>query len=168
MIGHQEISAGIFIISLVPLAIILGWPVPDIIKILIIASILFSFFAVLWPNYLISYNRLQPLINRIRPEEEVVWVRITKNRMLSFQVAKKGAYGQTKGIVHKHKADVVDKGDFPVRCINGNSAILVYDMMSHNVNAEHAVAWKKIFKKFKIRRGKDAYKKAKDEKKVIA
>jgi len=87
----------------------------------------------------------------------VVWVRITKNKLLTFQLVKKGVYGQTKGIVHKHKSDVIDKGDFPISTINGNRALLVYDMSSQNINPEHVVAWKNIFKKYKVGNAKEAY-----------
>lgn len=161
MIGHQEVSMLIYVVGTIPFLIILGWGLPLTVNVLMIVGMLMLLFAAIWPNYLISYNKLQPLINRIRPEQDVIWVRITKSGMLSFQIAKKGAYGQTKGIMHGQKADVINKGDFPIRCINGNSGILVYDMMSHNVNPKHAVAWKELFKNNKVRTGRDAYYKAK-------
>ena len=160
MIGQQSVSAIIYTLGLLPLLIIFAGPAHIIVKLLIIVSLIFSFFAFIWVNYLISYNRLGPLINRIKPEEDVVWIRISKNKLLTFQVAKKGVYGQTKGMIHGQKADVIDKGDFPIRLINGNSAIVVYDLMSHNVNVEHAVAWKQLFKKQKVSTGRDAYLKA--------
>jgi len=74
---------------------------------------------------------------------------------------KKGVYGQTKGVMHNKKADVVDKGDFPISLINGNRAEMVYDMMSHNVNLDHAVAWKQLFKKHNVGSGEEAYHKSK-------
>lgn len=168
MIGQQEVSVSIMLMGILCFVLILmDRLASDLTKILVIAGMMFCIFAIGWLCYLISYNKLQPLINRIRPETDIVWVRITKGGMLTFQVARKGVYGQTKGIVSKHHADVVDKGDFPIRTINGNSAILVYDMMSHNANPKNAVAWKQIFKRHKIERGKDAYGIAKAEGEVI-
>lgn len=162
MIGHQELSMLMYVVGTIPFLIVLSWGLPFTVTALIIVGMIIILFAAIWPNYLISYNKLQPLINRIRPEQDVVWIRITKGGMLSFQIAKKGAYGQTKGIMHGQKADVIDKGDYPIRCINGNPGILVHDMMSHNINPKHAVAWKQLFKKNKVRTGRDAYYKAKE------
>lgn len=168
MIGQQEVSVSIMLMGIFCFILILmDRMASNITKILVVVGMMCCIFAISWICYLISYNKLQPLINRIRPEHDIVWVRITKGGMLTFQVAKKGVYGQTKGIVGKYNADVVDKGDFPIRCINGNSAILVYDMMSHNANPKNAVAWKQIFKKLNIEKGKDAYAKAKQENKVM-
>ena len=166
MIGYQEVSAMVYIIGLLLLVICLMMVPPAIVIVLIIGSIVFTFFSMMIPNYLISLNRLQPLINKIQPENQVVWVRITKNGLLTFQVAKKGVYGQTKGIIHGYKADVIDKGDFPIRTICGNTGMLVFDMSSHNVNPQQAVGWKHLFKKHKVGTGKDAYLKSQGRKHV--
>jgi len=161
MIGQQSVSVMLYIIGLVPLIIAISEPMHIIPIILIIVSIIFTLFALAWINYLVSYNRLGPLINRIKPESEVVWVRITKDKLLTFHIAKKGVYGQTKGMTFNKKADVIDKGDFPIRTLSGNNAILTWDKISHNVNAEHTVAWKQLFKKHKVSSGEEAYRKAK-------
>jgi len=166
MIGHQEVSMLIYVIGTVPFLIVLSWGLPFTVNALIIMGMIMILFAAIWPNFLISYNKLQPLINRI-PPTDVVWLRFTKDGMFIPQVAKKGAYGQTKGIIYKQKADVIDKGDFPVRCINGNPGILVYDMISHNINPKQAVAWKRLFKKYNVESGKEAYKKAKEDEEVL-
>jgi len=161
LIGHQSVSAFIYAVGIIPLMIIIAGPAHMVEKVLAIASIVMTLSAVCWILYLISYNRLSPLINRVRPETEEVWVRVTKSNMLSFQVVKKGVYGQTKGVMQGKKADVIDKGDFTVNLINGNKAILVHDMMSHNINLKHAIGWKRIFKKNKVSSGEDAYQKSK-------
>ena len=137
------------------------WPVEPIVKVMIVASIMITLLSIGWILYLISYNGLKPLINKINRENEIIWVRVTKDKLLTFQVLPKGVYGQTKGVMHRKKADVINKGDFPIQCINGNNAILVYDKLSSNINLEHAIAWKEIFKKEKVETGRDAYKKSK-------
>jgi len=167
MIGQQSIVAFLYTIGLIPLFIAMFGPTHIFVKMMIICSIIITVIALSWILYLISHNKLSPLINRTRPEDEVVWVRITKNNMLTFQVAKKGVYGQTKGIIHNKKADVIDKGDYTINCINGNKAILIMDMMSHNVNLKNAVAWKKIFKENNVGSGEEAYHKSKNTKKKI-
>jgi len=160
LIGQQSIASLIWAIGLLPIIIIFSGPTHIIVKILLIASLIFSFFAFIWLNYLISYNRLGPLINRIRPDQGIIWVHITKDKLLTFKTAKKGVYGQTKGMMGTKKADVINKGDFPIRTISGSSGIITYEKMSHNVNLDHAVAWKRLFKKQKVSTGRDAYLKA--------
>lgn len=160
MFGHQEVSILCYLIGVFPLIILLVGPVSEFVKILVIFSLIFSLFGIVWVNYLVSYNSLQPLINKINPERDVIWVEITKNRLLTFKIARKGPYGQTKGLSHGHKADVIDKGDFPLRLKNGNPAILTYEMMSHNVNPKEAIGWKQLFKKHKVSTGEEAYNKA--------
>lgn len=157
MIGVQSISMMIYVFGLLPLMYVITGPIPDLPRVMIFVSIFMTMSSLIWINYLISYNRLQPLINRIRPENEIVWVRITKDKLLTFHVAKKGVYGQTKGVMHRKKADVIDKGDYPISLINGNRAIFVSDRSSHNINVDNAVAWKQLFKKYKVKSGRDAY-----------
>jgi len=159
--GHQSASVMIYLIGLFMFILVFAFPVDVLVYVLVIAGIIFTFMSIVYINYLVSYNRLTPLINRINRENEIIWVRVTKDKLLTFQVAKKGVHGQTKGIMHGKKADVVDKGDFPIQCLNGNNAIIVYDRMSRNVNLDQAVAWKQLFKKHKVRTGKDAYIKSK-------
>jgi len=163
MMGYQELSASVWIIGLLLFIFCLMIELPPIAILLIFAGIIFTFFSMMIPNYIISVNQLQPLINKIKPEDQVVWIRITKNKLLTFQVAKKGVYGQTKGIIHNHKADVIDKGDFPISTINGNRAILVYDMSSQNVNVEKTVAWKQLFKRYGTNSAKESYYKSKEK-----
>jgi hypothetical protein len=161
MIGQQTVSVMLYIIGLFCLILVFLGRLEFMQMFLIIISIVFTMFGLLWINYLVSYNRLGPLINRISPTNEIVWIRITKDKQLVFQIAKKGVYGQTKGVNFGKKADVIDKGDFPIRCLNGNNAMLTWDKISHNVNPDEAVAWKQLFKQHKVSSGKEAYKKAK-------
>lgn len=160
MIGQQSVTVMMYIISLIPLLYIFSGPVHWIVRAMIIVSIIFSIFAICWINYLVSYNRLGPLINKIKPESQIVWLRVTKDGLFVPQIAEKGPYGQTKSVCYGKKADVINKGDFPIRTLCGNNAIIVWDKISHNVNGEHAIAWKKIFKKYKVNDGKEAYAKA--------
>ena len=166
MIGQQSVTAFLYAVGLIPLMIAFAGPTHIFVKIMIFCSILITIMALGWILYLISHNRLSPFINRISPEDEVVWLRITKNNMFAPQVVKKGVYGQTKGVIHGKKADVIDKGDYTVNLINGNKAIIVMDMLSHNVNLEHAAAWKKIFDKNNVGSAKEAYEKTKTKKKL--
>jgi len=161
MIGQQSGAIMIYIFGILPLILVFTFNIDVIIKVLVIASIFLTMMAICWVNYLISYNHLGPLINRINRENQIVWVRVTKGKILTFQVAKKGVYGQTKGVMHNKKADVINKGDYTVQAINGNPAIFVNDSSSHNLNLDHGLAWMNIFRKEKVSSGKAAYSKSK-------
>jgi len=167
MIGNQELSImlSVFGIFFIMIAMLMGMPFMYAFILFIGMTLMMS--ATIWLCYIISYNKLQPLINRIKPEGETVWIRITKSGKLTFQVAKNGPYGQTKGIANHENADVIDKGDFPIRCINGNPAILMWDMTSSNINPKLVVGWKQMVKKFGIRSSREAYVKAKEARKVV-
>jgi len=160
MIGQQSGAIMIYIFGILPLILVFTFNINVIVKILVIASIFLTLMAICWVNYLISYNHLGPLINRINRENDIVWVRVTKGKILTFQVAKKGVYGQTKGVMHGKKADVINKGDYTVQTINGNPAIFINDSSSHNLNLDQALAWKRLFQKEKVSSGKAAYYKA--------
>lgn len=161
MIGQQTVSVSIYIFGLFFTVLVIVGPTQWIPRILLIVGVIFTLMSICWMNYFVSKNNLKPLIDRINPETEEVWVRITKSKLLTFQVVKKGVYGQTKGMAQGKKCDVIDHGDFPIRLINGNSAILTYDEMHRNINLDEAVASKQLFKQHKVNNIKEAYQKAK-------
>ena len=165
MLGNQSVSVMMYMIGFIMIMIVFFLANNFLVQIFLIFGIIFTLFALIYVNYLISYNHLQVFINRIKPNEQV-WLRFTSDGMFIPQLVKKGPYGQTKGVMYKQKADVIDKGDFPIRLINGNSGLIVYDRISHNINLKHASSWKKLFKKYKISSGMEAYKKAKSDKMV--
>jgi len=160
MIGQQSVSILMYVFGFFFFVLaLLGIP-SMLIQMLIIVGIILTLFGIVWINYLVSFNQLGPLINRIRPDKGMVWVHFTKDKLLTFKIAKRGVYGQTKGMMGTKKADVINKGDFPIQLISGSRGIITYERMSHNINLDHAVAWAELFKKEKISTGRDAYKKA--------
>jgi len=160
MFGAQELGAIMLVVGIFFLSLIFIMEMPFIVHLFLLLGLIFIILTFVWINYLISYSGFQPAINKINPEKYDIWANVSKDHLLTLQVVKKGVYGQTKGIMRGHKADVIDKGDFPIRLKNGNPAILTHDLMSHNMNLKHAIAWKQIFKKEKVRSGKEAYHKA--------
>jgi len=166
MIGHQSITAFIYTVGLLPLFFIMMWPVPDIVKMMVICSIIFTMAALGWILYLISANSIQPAINKVDPEKQEIWVEFNEKGLFTLKIAEKDAHGRSKGVQAKQKADIIDKGNFTVKFRNGNTGIIVFNKMSKAVDPEEAVAWTKIFKKLGVRSGRDAYEKAKKEKQV--
>ena len=160
--GNQEGSIILWFISIVPLMIIFLTSPPLIVTICIVASIIFGIFAISWMPYLISKYQLRPDIDKCM-RNETTWERITKDRIITRQFVDRGPYGQTKGITHNEKADVIDDGSFPLRRMNGNPAILMYDLMNTSVDLKASVARKKMKEEFDVRSGIEGYDKAKKE-----
>jgi len=165
-IGHSEISIVIWITSLMPLIFTWFLNPPMIYIILTFVSMFIGVFAISWLPFFISKYRLRPALDKCR-ENETTWCRVTKDRIIVPQFVDKGSYGQTKGITHKEKADIVDDGSFGCRWLNGNPAILMYDMMNTNIDLKKSVARKKMKEKYDVRTGVEAYRKAVDEGEVV-
>ena len=123
-------------------------------------------FAICWMPHLVAKYQLRPQIDKCKANE-TTWMRCTKDRILHSQFVDKGPYGQTKGITYKEKADVIDDGSFPIRWLNGNPAILMYDNMNTNVDLNKSVARKIMKKKYGVRSGIEAYNMAKEKKEVL-
>jgi len=164
--GNSETSIMIWLISMFCSMSILFMNPPAIIIILVLVGILFGLLAICWMPYMVSKNQLRPAIDRCKPDE-TTWCRVTKDHIIVPQFVNKGPYGQTKGLTYKEKADVIDDGSFPVRWLNGNPCIIMYDLMNTNVDLNKSVARKKMKIKFGIRNGVEAYNRAKKENKVI-
>jgi len=178
--GHCEYSILIWIISIFPLMIILFIPPPMFggdalvafnsyfffIIILIIFSIIIGIFAIIWMPYLVAKYKLRPQIDRCK-EGETTWMRCTKDRILVSQFVDKGPYGQNKGVTYREKADIIDDGSFACKWLNGNPAVIMYDLMNTNADLNKSVARKQMNKEYGVRSGVEGYKKARKEGKVL-
>jgi len=164
--GNLETAVSIYMVGLIFFMIMILLIMPLIYIVLMFMGIIFTLSGLLWICYLVARNKLRPLIDKCKPNE-TVWFRYTKDRLFIPQVVPKGPYGQTKGVINGVPADVVDDGDFPVRTLNGNPGIIVYDMMNTAVDLRKSVARKQMSKKYKIRNGIEGYQKAKESGEVM-
>jgi hypothetical protein len=99
------------------------------------------------PCYQISRYNLNIFMDKLEQGFEG-WLRFTKNRKFAPQIIKTGPLGQEKGVVSGYKADIINRGDFPVTLLNGNHAVIKYDLMSHNVNLNEVIGWALIVRKY--------------------
>ena len=164
--GNPEGSILLWFVGIMPLVIVFLTDPPLLVLICIFASILFTLVAICWLPYLISKYQLRPGIDKC-VRNETTWARVTKDRILIPQFVDKGPYGQTKGVTYKEKADVIDDGSFPIRWLNGNPCILMYDLMNTSIDLNKSVARKKMSQKFGIRSGIEGYEQAKAKGKVM-
>lgn len=164
--GHPEYSIMLWLVSMFCSLIVVFMNPPPVVIVLTFAGIFFGIIAICWMPYIIAKNQLRCAIDRCKPDE-TTWLRITKDHIIVPQFVDKGPYGQTKGVTYKQKADVIDDGSFPIRWLNGNPGILMYDLMNTNVDLKKSIARKKMKIRFGIRSGVEAYDKAKKEGQVL-
>lgn len=109
----------------------------------------FFFMALGWifPCYQISKWDCNVFMDKLE-QGWTTWLRTTKSRRFAPQPVKTGPLGQEKGLVSGHKADIINRGDFPITLRNGNQAVHKYDLMSHNLNLNEAVGWKLLSRKY--------------------
>lgn len=164
--GELEKTALIVIIADAVLGFIIYLWMDMVLFLFLFISMVFYNMAFIYIGYVVVSSKCKPLIDKNTPEE-LTWHRFTKDGMYLPQTVKKSAYGTTKGVQYGKKAYIINKGDFPIRSANGNQGIIVFDMRCTNVNLKHVAAWQRLFKKFNVRSGKDAYKRCKAEGKTV-
>ena len=136
-----------------------------LILMLFMMNTIMSFASMALPNYMISKHNLNILIDRIKNPDFMGWIRYTRNKRLCFQVVKNGPLGQTKGIADGEKANIINDGSYTVITPCGNQAIIVNDLLSHNINLERAVGWNLINQHYGLV-GFRAWEKAQDDGKL--
>lgn len=154
--GNCAKAFSLYVISLVPLLLILMLGMPFFYKLAVGLSSFISFFAMIWLPYQIRKNRLTPLMDDAFPDE-TVWLRFTKDRIFIPQFVKKGTFGVTNGLIYGEKADVLDEGDFPVKTLNGNPAVIIYDMVNTTIDLRKNISRKFMKKRYSIESGIEGY-----------
>jgi len=129
---------------------------------LLFVSGFFSLISMFLPNYQITKNNLNLLIDRITNPDYIGWIRYTRDRGLCLHTVKKDTMGRTKGLVNEKKATVINNGDSTINLMNGNKAIVVNDFLSQNDNLEENLGWNLISKCYGGLIGFKAYEKAVD------
>jgi len=128
-------------------------------------SVFFFFLAFFYPCYQISRWDCNIFMDKMEPGWSG-WLRTTKSRIFAPQCVKTGPLGQMKGLVEGYKADIINRGDFPVRLRNGNHAVFKYDLMSHNINLNECIGWKMMVRKWGFL-GTNAFKRCYSEGKTV-
>lgn len=127
---------------------------------------LFFFMAPAWINYLVSKFNLNLFIDRITNPDWIGWLRFTQSKSFRPQIVKRGPLGQTMGVTHGVKADVINQGDYTVTLANGNQAIITHDFLSNNINLEQNANWE-LIKKHHFLIGFSAWESALDRRQML-
>lgn len=140
-----------------------GTRMPFWYSLIIILGMFLMFMGQVWIIYIWRKNRLSPIADENNPGE-ITMFRITRDGIGVPQRAKIGAFGTAETQIYGEDADFQIDNDFPMKCINGNSLILTYDMLNVAINPQRSVA-RKIMRKITTG-GRDAYRIAKGKGKV--
>jgi hypothetical protein len=171
--GNREKAVFIFVIGMVPILIIViinnlvtvgGEQIPFWYNALLIMGTLIEFMGLIWIISKVSSSRTVPLIDDTEPNESVV-IRVTKDGIIIPLICPKGTYGTAQTLCYGNDADFIDTGDFPLRTVNGNPAMIVFDMLNTSQDLRRSVA--RSFMKRHVESGRDGYKTAKIKGKVI-
>lgn len=122
--------------------------------------------AIIWLPYHIRKNRLTPLLDDAAPYE-TVWLRFTKDKIFIPQFVKKGTFGVTKGLIYGEKADILDDGDFAVKTLNGNPAVITYDLVNTTIDLKKSLGRRIMKKRYNIESGVEGYNIARTGGKVV-
>jgi len=128
-------------------------------------GLMFTFIGYAFPCYQISKWDCNIYMDKLEVGWEG-WLRFTKSRKFAPQCVRTGPLGQEKGLVSGHKADIINRGDFPITLRNGNHAVIKYDLMSHNINLIEALGWELISRKYGLL-GANGYRKCLADEKTI-
>lgn len=131
----------------------------------LLIGVFFMFLGYVFPCYQISKWDCNVFMDKLEQGWDC-WLRYTKSRRFAPQCVQTGPLGQMKGLVSGHKADIINRGDFPVTLRNGNHAVIKYDLMSHNINLNEATGWKLMARKYGFL-GVNAFKRCISEKKTV-
>jgi len=163
--GNLEKGLFIYIVGMMPFVILIyinkiayfkeGEQIPFWYSIMMIMSVFIQFMGVVWIVAKVRGNRAHIFMDDTAPEEIVI-LRVTKDGIFVPTVAPKGTYGKAETLCYGDDADFMDDGEFRLRLINGNPAIISYDLLNTSIDLRRSLA-RKYMKKH-VENGPEAYK----------
>lgn len=157
--GNCEKGIFVYIVGLIPFMILIY--VNNMLgtefwyNLLIFFGCFMNFMGLMWIILMFRKNRLSPMLDDADPDEMTV-IRVTKDGIIIPQFVPKGLFGIAKTLIFGEPADFSDNTEFPLRTINGNPALIVFDWLNTAIDLKRSVA-RKHWKKY-VPNGPDAYK----------
>ena len=154
--GDCEKGVFVYVVGLVPFIIIMiinkmvagrtiVGGIPFYYNLLIFMGCFMTFMGLIWIVVAFRKNRLSPMNDKTDPDECTA-VRVTKDGIVLPQFVKKGLFGVNKTLIFGEPADFIDTSEFPLRIVNGNPAIIVFDWNNTTMDLRRSVArkhWKR-------------------------
>ena len=136
-----EINTMLSVIAMIFIAIVLSQILPFsmLLGFLLIISIGLIVFSDIIIGYQISHNHVNHLIDPMPPNHELC-VLVDFSGNLDFVRTRKAPLGKREFVKYKKEASVINNGDFPIRCINGNHGFIGHESYDRNVNLLKAEA----------------------------
>lgn len=132
-----------------------GEMIPFWYSIMMLMGVFIQFMGLIWIVAKSRGSRSYVMMDEANPEEVVV-IRVTKDGIIIPLFAPKGTYGKAETLCYGENADFMDDGSFPLRTINGNPAIIVYDLLNNALDFRRSIA-RKHMKRY-VENGVDGYK----------
>lgn len=163
--GNLEKGLFIYVTGLMPFVILIyinkiavfkaGEQIPFWYSIMIIMSCFIQLMGLVWIIAKVRGTRAYVMMDDIAPDE-IVDIRVTNDGIIVPTIARKGTSGKAETIHYGDNADIMDDGQFRLRLINGNPAIISFDMLNMAIDLRRSMARKKM--KMHVENGPDAYK----------
>lgn len=149
--GNLEKGVFLYVSGTIPFLILIyinkiavfkaGEQIPFWYSIILIMGCFIQLMGIVWIVAKFRGSRAYVLADAANPEEVVV-IRVTKDGIIIPLFAPKGAYGKAETLCYGENADFMDDGSFPLRTINGNPAIIVYDLLNMALDFRRSIARK--------------------------
>lgn len=163
--GNLEKGLFIYVTGLMPFVILIyinkiavfkaGEQIPFWYSIMIIMSCFIQLMGLVWIIAKVRGTRAYVMMDDIAPDE-IVDIRVTNDGIIIPTIARKGTSGKAETIHYGDNADIMDDGQFRLRLINGNPAIISFDMLNMAIDLRRSMTRKKM--KMHVENGPDAYK----------
>lgn len=170
--GNLEKGVFIYVSGMMPFIILIyinkiavfkaGEQIPFWYSIMIIMGCFIQFMGIVWIVAKARGSRSYVMMDETAPEE-ITDVRVTKDGIIIPLFAPKGTYGKAETLCYGENADFMDDGEFPLRTINGNPAMITYDLSNTALDLRRSIARKYMRKH--VENGVDGYKHWKKKKK---
>jgi hypothetical protein len=110
---------------------------------LLIVGIGLVFFSEIIIGYQVSRNHVNVLMDPMPPGYELC-VLFDFSGNIDFLKVKKGPLGTREFVKYKKEANIINKGDYQIRCINGNHGFIGHENYPENINLLKAEALDKL------------------------
>ena len=171
--GNLEKGVFLYVSGMMPFLILIyinkiavfaeGEQIPFWYSIIIMMGCFIQFMGIIWIVAKARGSRSYVFMDDANPEEVVV-LRVTKDGIILPLFAPKGTYGKAETSCYGENADFMDDGEFPLRTINGNPAIITYDLLNTALDFKRSIARKQMTRH--VENGIEGYKLWKKKKDV--
>jgi len=110
---------------------------------LLLIGIFMMVFGDILIGWMITKNHLQPLMDPMKPNEELC-ILFDLSGNVDFVRTRKGPYGKREFVRYNRNASVVNSGSYQIKTLNGNRGFVGHESYDSNVNLKDVKALTKL------------------------